>query len=254
MTSFEEFVSSLGPVTKFITGISIASTCAFVFGIVDPSYIIVNLSDTLFKLQLWRLLTASTFLGKFGFPWLINVGMLLMYTKNHEDFYAGRRAELVWMFSIIIAALHVIAYFMNLKLLAFSFIMAMVWVYCRRNEGQQFKIYSFSFGATIFPWALIVFHLVMGQDITNDLIGVVAGHFYFFFHDVQPLTNGGRNYLATPQWMYSIFPVQNMGTRGIYTAAEARPAAQGAGAQPAGGHRWTGTGRRLGDDNARGST
>lgn len=244
MSSFEEFIGSLGPVTKFMTAASVLSTIAFVSNMVDPSYIILNISDTVFKLQLWRVITASTFLGKFGFPWLLNLAMFVMYLKNHEDFHIGRRAELVWMLAFVILVLHVIGFFMNLSVVSFSLIMALVWIYCRRNEGQSYKIYSFAFSASVFPWALTAFHLVLGQDVTNDLIGIVAGHVFFFFHDMHPLTNGGRNYIECPAFMYRIpgLERQKISAQGVHRGPEARPAGN---AQPA-AHRWAGTGHRLG--------
>lgn len=43
--------------------------------------------------------------------------------------------------------------------------------------------------------------MLMGGSPLAELVGILAGHFYFFFEDIIPRTHGYR-LLKTPQFMY----------------------------------------------------
>jgi hypothetical protein len=46
--------------------------------------------------------------------------------------------------------------------------------------------------------------MITGGDIFSDLIGIAAGHIYFFFKDLAPL-NFGWDILKTPQILINYF-------------------------------------------------
>ena len=241
--SFEAWWASLGLITKVLMCISIFESAAFQFGFISPFYFVLDMDAAIFQLQIWRFFTTCFFLGKFGMSWMFNIAMFVMYIGHHEEYYLGKRAEFAWMLSIIIFLLNLMGWILDLKVLASGFIMALVWIYCRRNEDRQMTIYAFAFNAKIFPLALVAFHLIMGGYIVGYIMGIVAGHFYFFFHDMHPLTNGGKNYLQCPRFMYNLIGEnQRIGPHGVHVTAAVRP---GQNAEQ-GGHRWEGRGQRLG--------
>jgi hypothetical protein len=41
------------------------------------------------------------------------------------------------------------------------------------------------------------FHLLTGENIVPDIIGLVTGHIYYFLKDIYPLTSR-KHYLNTP--------------------------------------------------------
>ena len=61
-----------------------------------------------------------------------------------------------------------------------------------------------------------------------------------------PLTNGGTNYIATPQWMYNLVGQnKRLGPSGVHvTRPTARPGGDDNNNNQA--HRWEGRGNRLG--------
>jgi hypothetical protein len=88
----------------------------------------------------------------------------------------------------------------------------------------------------------------MGGDVVGDLMGIVAGHIFFFFHDVHSQVNGGTNYLECPRFMRSIFGEnERVGPRTLYGQTETRPGQQQA--QQDQTPRWTGRGNRLGSSS-----
>jgi hypothetical protein len=245
MSSAEAMWAELGPISKFTLITTFACTAGFSFGLINPMLLVVNLSDLVWKLQVWRIVTASIFLGKFSFGWLFGVAMLVMYVKRHEeDDFVGRKADMIWMITIIVAALHVAAFVFDMMLLSSAFTLALVWVWCRRHEDAQLSLYGFSFKAGIFPWVLVLFHICLGQSPFDDLVGILCGHMYYFLADIFPKTHN-KHWVNTPQWLYNLVPNQRMGAYGVHTAAAARGPVQGA-AVP---RRDWGAGRALGAGN-----
>lgn len=53
------------------------------------------------------------------------------------------------------------------------------------------------------PWAMLVLDVLFGSEIVPDLIGIIAGHLYYFLAVLHPLATG-RNILKTPQWLYPL--------------------------------------------------
>lgn len=51
------------------------------------------------------------------------------------------------------------------------------------------------------PWAMLALDVIFGSPIIPDLLGIIAGHLYYFLTVLHPLA-GGRNILKTPTWVY----------------------------------------------------
>uniref|UniRef100_A0A7S1LXG8 Derlin n=1 Tax=Neobodo designis TaxID=312471 RepID=A0A7S1LXG8_NEODS len=243
--SFEAWWASLGAVTKFVLVTTVGLSIGMKLGLFAPPHVVVDFDATLFRLEVWRLVTALFFLGPPSFPWLFNVAMLVMYTQRQEEDHAGRTADLVWLFVLLGAALHVGAFLLALPVMSFALTMALLWVWCRRHEDAQLSLYMFQFKAATFPWVLLVFHLILGGSIVQDLVGIVCGHAYYFAADVLPKTHG-TTLISTPGFVRRWFPNERMGAYTVHAPAAARPG----GAMPAPGqpqrHQWGG-GRALGN-------
>lgn len=203
--SFEAWWDNLGIITKFCLVVSFLCTCAFSFQLVPPQYLFIDFSAMLWQLQIWRPLTATFFLGKFGFPWLMALAMLVMNVKRHEDEdFVGRKGDMVWMMLLICAFLHLLALLMGMQLISFAFIMAITWVWCKRHPDAQLSIYMFAFKAIYFPWALMLFHLIMNMSIVDDIVGIVGGHIFVLIADILPRTHN-INLVKTPGFIQNWF-------------------------------------------------
>ena len=71
-----------------------------------------------------------------------------------------------------------------------------------QNERTSFhtsRVIILTFTAPYLPWVLLGFSLMLGSSPLVDLLGMGAGHLYYFFHDVYPQMTG-RRLLRTP-WL-----------------------------------------------------
>lgn len=74
-----------------------------------------------------------------------------------------------------------------------------VYVWARRNPQVMMNFLGiFNFTAPYMPWVLLGFSLLLsGQLPVADLIGIGAGHAYYYLMDVYPLLYGSHP-LKTP--------------------------------------------------------
>jgi Derlin-2/3 len=208
--SFESWWGTLGPITKIVLVLSIGITTVASSGVVSPYKLIVDFNTTIFSFQLWRIVTAAFYLGNFSFPWLMALAMLVTYVKHHEETeFQGRRADFVWMLVLIITFLTLVAWALALPLVSFALTMSLCWIFCKRNPTAKLSIYFFEFNANIFPWALMAFHVVLGQSVLDDVAGIVAGHGYIFLSDMLPKTHGMR-LVETPEFLKRWIPNQRL--------------------------------------------
>lgn len=80
-----------------------------------------------------------------------------------------------------------------------------VYVWSRRNPHVQLNFLGVAtFAAPYLPWVLLTFSLLVGGIWKSDVMGIMAGHVYYFFEDVYP-RQGGPRILKTPQFMHVLF-------------------------------------------------
>jgi Derlin-2/3 len=81
-----------------------------------------------------------------------------------------------------------------------------VYVWGRRNMHVNMSFLGlFNFTAPFLPWVLLLFSVMLGSSPVVDLLGIGAGHVYFFLTDVYPQISG-RRLLKTPSILLALFP------------------------------------------------
>jgi len=51
---------------------------------------------------------------------------------------------------------------------------------------------------------MLALDVIFGSALMPDLLGIIAGHLYYFLTVLHPLA-GGKNILKTPMWVYPFF-------------------------------------------------
>lgn len=77
----------------------------------------------------------------------------------------------------------------------------------------------FTFTAPYLPWVLLGFSLMIGSSPVVDLLGMVAGHIYYFLEDVYPQMSG-RRLLATPGIIKALMPPAEVPVGGAVPQAD----------------------------------
>jgi Derlin-2/3 len=87
--------------------------------------------------------------------------------------------------------------------LAPSLSFMIVYIWGRRNPHSILNLFGvLQFNAPYLPWVLLGFGLLLDQSPISDILGILAGHIYYFFEDVYPRYYPNRKLLKTPEFVY----------------------------------------------------
>jgi Derlin-2/3 len=229
----EAWYRSWPPVTRGYLTAAFASTVVVQLDLVNPLLLYLDFGLVLSKLELWRLLTNFCFFGGFSMPFVFSMFFLVRYGKELETKrFAARCADFIWCLAFCGLVQLAIAYCIGQQpFLASSMLSAIVYLWSREYAEQTLSMFGlFNVQGFYFPWVLCAIRVLMGGSATPDLIGIFAGHVYYFLVDVQGYA------MRAPLILSDALDTPATGP--------ARAAQQNRNAF--GGHQWGGGGQRLG--------
>eukprot|EP00803_Ostreobium_quekettii_P011107 evm.model.scf_344.4 EVM.evm.TU.scf_344.4 scf_344:45187-52607(-) len=207
----EEWYSQLPIVTKSYVTLSFLTTAGCALEVITPFNVYFNARLIFQKLEIWRLLTSFLYFGGLGLDFMFHMFFLLKYSKLLEEgSFRGRSADFLWMLIVGAAQLMLLAPFVNVQFLGFSLTYMMVYVWSRRHPYMQLSFLGlFTFSAPYLPWVLLGFSVMIGSSPVVDILGMIAGHVYYFLEDVYPQMSG-RHILQTPGIVKALFPTPDV--------------------------------------------
>jgi len=229
----EAWYRSLPVITRAYMTAAFATTVLVQTELLPPTLLYLDFDLVLGKLELWRLLTNLCFFGGLSLPFVFSMFFLVRYGKELEvKRFEGRAADFLWCLAICSLMMTAVAYALgNQPFLASSMLSVIVYLWSREHAEQVLSIFGlFNVQAFYFPWVLCAIRVLMGGSAVPDLIGIFAGHVYYFLEDVQ----GYR--LRAPLFLSDALDTP---VTGVARAAAANRNAFG-------GHQWGGGGNRLG--------
>jgi len=168
---------------------------------------------------------------------LFHMFFLARYCKLlEENSFRGRTADFFYMLLfgatvltsiVLIGGMipYVSETFARILFLSNSLTFMMVYVWSKHNPFIHMSFLGlFTFTAAYLPWVLLGFSILVGSSTWVDLLGMIAGHVYYFLEDVYPRMTGRRP-LKTPSFIKALFADDNV------VVARAPNAGVGAGAR-----------------------
>ncbi|CAO1393424.1 unnamed protein product [Diamesa serratosioi] len=193
-------------VTRVFTSCCVATTIAVHLDLVSPFQLYFN-PTLILQGQIWRLLTTFLFFGTIGFTFLFNMIFTYRYCRMLEETsFRGKTADFIVMFMFGAFFMVIFAFFINLLFLGQAFTIMLVYVWSRRNPFLRMNFFGLlNFQAPYLPWVLLAFSVILGNAIYIDLVGMAAGHLYYFLEDVFPNQPNGKRLLKTPMFLRNLF-------------------------------------------------
>ncbi|CAA3025809.1 derlin-1 [Olea europaea subsp. europaea] len=118
--------------------------------------------------------------------------------------FQRRTADFLWMMifgALSLLVLSAIPFFRS-YFLGVSLVFMLLYVWSREHPNATINIYGLvSLKAFYLPWAMLCLDVIFGSPIAPDLLGIIAGHLYYFLTVLHPLA-GGKTILKTPVFMY----------------------------------------------------
>jgi len=224
--TIEDWYKQMPIITRSYLTLSFLTTAGIALDVISPYSVYFNAKLIFQRFQLWRLFTNFFYFGHLGLDFLFHMFFLSRYCKLLEETsFRGRTADFFYMLIFGGVLLTTAAPFVNIQFLGHSLTFMMVYVWGRRNPYVQMSFLGlFNFTAPYLPWVLLGFSLMLGSSPVVDLLGMAAGHAYFYLEDVYPRLTG-RRLLKTPGLLKAIFPEDDV-VVDLRTAAR-QPAAMG---------------------------
>ena len=87
--------------------------------------------------------------------------------------------------------------------LAQQLLLAFIYIDSKREPQKMINLYFLPIKNAFYPYALIVFNIVSGAGIYDNIIGIIAGNIYYFLTDVLPVQKN-LNILKTPKFLVDL--------------------------------------------------
>ena len=231
----EEWYRNLPPITRGYMTACFAATVFAQMELVPPTLIYLDMDLVLSKLELWRLLTNFCFFGTFSMPFVFSMFFLIRYGRELEaKRFEARSADMLWFLLLtgvlMVTVSYLLAGFLGpMPFLSQSMLSVIVYLWSREYSEQVISIFGlFNIQAFYFPWVrgggcsilarvpmlahsgvtntpsltaraaqvLCAIHKLMGGSPVPDLVGIFAGHVYYFLEDVQGMRLKAPAFLA----------------------------------------------------------
>uniref|UniRef100_A0A2N9ISD6 Derlin n=1 Tax=Fagus sylvatica TaxID=28930 RepID=A0A2N9ISD6_FAGSY len=183
----EEWYKQMPIITRSYLTAAIVTTIGCSLDIISPYNLYLNPTLVVKQYQLWRLVTNFLYFRKMVSD-IINSAVII-YTmisfSLRTSCISFTRCDNVPVFN--------------------SLTFMMVYVWSKQNPFIHMSFLGlFTFTAAYLPWVLLGFSVLVGASAWVDLLGMIAGHAYYFLEEVYPrMTN--RRPLKTPSFIKALF-------------------------------------------------
>jgi membrane associated rhomboid family serine protease len=156
----------------------------------------------LYGWELWRPITAASFLGRPSISWLMSGYFLFEYGTTLERAY-GSAQFLIFLLTQVVV-LTICSALLGQPFFAQSVITAMLHVLSRSMPYQQVRWLVFTVPYWSLPYGLMASDVLQTQQVMSaipHILGILSGHFYFFHKYVWPKKRSGVDWLAAPNFL-----------------------------------------------------
>jgi len=199
----ENWYRNLPPVTRTVLTSVFATTCLVQMGLLNPYFLILDWKLVGNSYHIWRPLTAAMFFGKFSFQFVMGLYFLSNFGGKLErsDRFVAAPADYVFFLLFVTLACACLSVILSWPsgspLLGPSVVFSILYYWSRCEPEARLSLYGFEVRGFQFPFAMMALTILLGGDVWSDLLGLGAGHIYYFLKDVVPLEYGSR-VLRTP--------------------------------------------------------
>jgi derlin-1 len=195
------------PLTRiYITMVGVATLLGLVLGEeMTQSLLALDPMRVIYGMEVWRPLTAASFIGPPSIGWLMSGYYLFEYGSTLERAY-GTAQHLVFLLTQVMV-LSMLSLLVGQPFFAPSVITAMLHVLSRSMPHQKVKWLIFTVPYWSLPYGLMASDVLQAQSAMAALphvLGIVSGHFYHFHKFIWPKM-GGTDWLAAPDFLVRRF-------------------------------------------------
>ena len=141
-------------------------------------------------------------LAKPSFKLVVYILWIISYMMPLErETFRFEPADYLYMLLVNASMINIFALFMPSPFNGLPLILSCVYIWSRNFRDANVSLYGLvTVKAFYLPFAFAAMSMVLGDSVIPDLVGIGAGHLYYFFKELYPRTSG-RNILVTPNWL-----------------------------------------------------
>ena len=157
------------------------------------------------NMEWWRLFTSLFFKGELSPHTLFDFYICFRYMYSLETTsFRNKPADFITFIFLGCCLFLVASYMLGLQNTSGSVSTMMLYLWSRKNPNIELSFLDvFHFRSCFLPYFLFLMTLLFGNDVTLDLMGILAGHIYYFCEDVVPRVPETRSkkVLQAPRWL-----------------------------------------------------
>jgi Derlin-2/3 len=209
----KDFWNKTPPITKVY--ISLSVTLAILTALFNENrwhqILDMNWNAVLFKLQIWRLITAFLYFGPLGINYLLTIHFVWTYMSQMEKM--NYRHPEAYLFMLIYGGGTLLLSYsllgISTRLLGHNLSTFLVYIWARAFEGVDVNVMDLVvIKAELLPWFFCAQSLLLeGEFPFADLIGIAVGHMYHYCLQ--------RKLLTTPKMLTKLFSSERV--KSLYT-------------------------------------
>ncbi|SOV23053.1 DER1-like protein,putative [Plasmodium sp. DRC-Itaito] len=200
----EVWYNNLPNVTKYVITLIFLVTLLITCNLLNVVYILLDWNLIYYKYHIWRIFLNFLYVGKFSLSWVFFMSLFAQFSssleKNAIFTSPGSYLYFITIQCTFLSLISILFYWpRGYPFLGNSLLFAIIYYWSRREAWSHVSIYFFTVKGYQLPFALIFLHLIMGQSLWVDIMGLLSGHVYYFFREILP-REGGPNLLdKTPK-------------------------------------------------------
>jgi Derlin-2/3 len=191
--------SSYPPVTRAYLIISFTANALFFTKTINALTTLFNFTLVIKHYNIWRIFSHLFFHGDPGVKSIFYIFFFSRYSKALESYaFQGRGFEYLYL----LITGNTLLLFMKLFVKEVNFLgsgltFMVVYLWGKKNAQQQINLVNMvHIKGSSLPFLLMISSLILRQKtIKSDMMGVIAGHLYFYLEEVYPRLNGGQKVL-----------------------------------------------------------
>jgi Derlin-2/3 len=204
-----EFVKSFPPITRCFLIISILVNVSCFLGCLKPIDLFLNFELIIYHLNLWRLFSHIFFFGQIGIKSFFYIFFFSRYSKALESYsFQGKKEDYLSLFFFGNSVLLMLKLFVpEAQFLGPALTNMIVYLWSKKNAQQQINLINIlHIRGSSLPLILLFSSLLLKQKTLKlDIMGIIAGHIYYYMEEVYPRLSGGQKILKTPFYFKFFF-------------------------------------------------
>lgn len=214
MVFVESMLKEVPPVTKVLCGSAILIHMLTYIQFISQYDVFFSLGLIFSKYQFWRLYTNVFYFGDEGIFVFFQLLMLYRCSKRLEEHtFRNKTADYIYFLLVGIVVMTCYGAVAGFTTHSRSFLTMLLYIWSRYNQNVVLLVFGFvPMKAPYITWFFVLFDILVGKSIQADILGIVLGHAFYFFHDIYPKLplSKGKQLLKTPAFLTKVVSLLNI--------------------------------------------